>query len=93
MVSVGWREGGLEPCLVTPGEVLSLTVDLGLVGHAFQPGHRIRVQVTSSAFPHLDRNLNTGRCAEAEIRGVVAEQTVHRSRGYPSGIALPVMGS
>ena len=40
-------------------------------------GHRIRVDVSSSNFPRLERNPNTGEPIGRHTHHVVAEQTVH----------------
>lgn len=64
--------------LLVPGEPARLTIDLMAVTHAFRPGHRIRLDVASAAYPHFSRNLNAAvrpeLGGEADIR--VAEQTV-----------------
>jgi hypothetical protein len=70
--------------------IMALTIDLGMVGHAFLEGHRIRLQVTSSAFPHFNRNLNTGMPADIGSDGFVALQRLHRSRRFSSHLVLPV---
>ena len=74
-----------------PGEVYQISVDAGVTSNVFLPGHRIRVEVSSSNFPRFDRNLNTGRSLMAETEVRVAQQTVHHSRKYPSHILLPVV--
>lgn len=89
-VRLRWREGGDEPRFVTPGEVVELRIDLGFVGHAFLPGHKLRLQLTSSAFPHVDRNMNTGGPVGAETEGARAEQKVYRNAKFPSHLRLPV---
>jgi uncharacterized protein len=71
--------------------IIPLVIDLGLVGHAFLVGHRIRLQVTSSAFPHFNSNLNTGQRADMEVEGVIAQQRVHRCRSHASHLMLPVL--
>ncbi len=57
----------------------------------FLPGHRIRLDVTSSDFPNFDRNHNTGGedWAESELR--VARQTVFHDSDRLSVLTLPVM--
>jgi predicted acyl esterase len=69
---------------------VELTLRLGLTAHRFLRGHRIRVHVTSSFFPHLDRNPNTGRSSAVEARLVPARQTVFHDEGRPSRVVLPV---
>lgn len=56
-------------------------VDLWSTGHVFLPGHRIRVQVTSSCFPRWDRN--------PAALAAVAAHTVHHGPPHPSRIVLP----
>ena len=43
-----------------PGKVYELDVDLWATSQVFKKGHRIRVEICSSAFPKFARNLNTG---------------------------------
>jgi hypothetical protein len=57
----------------------------------FAPGHRIRIEVSSSNFPRFDRNLNTGGRNYDESEGVVAHNAVHHSRQYPSKLQLTVV--
>lgn len=59
----------------------------------FQPGHRIRVQVSSSNFPRWDRNLGTGGNNFDETTWVAQRNLVHHSAKYPSHILLPVIPS
>ena len=35
----------------------------------FAPGHRLRIEVSSSNFPLFDRNLNTGRQQLKRVEG------------------------
>ena len=64
---------------------------LGVTANRFRRGHRIRVQVTSSFFPHLDRNPNTGRPSAIETRLVPARQTVFHDASRPSRVILPTV--
>jgi predicted acyl esterase len=54
---------------------------------------RVRLQVTSSAFPHLARNLNTGNPIGDDAAGVVAVNTVHHDAARPSYVELPIQPS
>jgi putative CocE/NonD family hydrolase len=85
-----WREGADKTVLLEPGKMNELTLDLGAVAHVFLPGHRIRLQVTSSAFPAWDRNMNTGNPLGSDASGVVATQIVHHGASSPSALILPV---
>jgi putative CocE/NonD family hydrolase len=80
---------------LTPEEVYELDVELRPTAHTFQADHRIRVQVTSSNFPRIDRNPNQAmRVSEAtEADMQTATQTIHHTESRPSRITLPVMGN
>ena len=54
-------------------------------------GAQWRVEISSSNFPRFDRNLNTGGNNFDETKGVVARNTVHHSRQYPSAIKITVV--
>ena len=43
-----------------PGEPTAFSIGLWDLAHTFLPGHRIRLEISSSNFPRFDRNLNTG---------------------------------
>ncbi|MEZ5346965.1 MAG: CocE/NonD family hydrolase [Pyrinomonadaceae bacterium] len=57
----------------------------------FAPGHRIRIEISSSNFPRFDRNLNTGGRNYDETKGVVANNAIHHSAQYPAEITISVV--
>lgn len=77
--------------LLRPGEVRQVTVNLGNSSIYFKPGHRIRLQVTSSSFPMIDRNHNTGNRIGTDSELRTAHNTVHHNRVYASKLILPVI--
>jgi len=77
--------------LLQPGKVYEYTIDLWSSSNAFLPGHRIRLEVSSSNFPHFDRNLNTGEDTATGSRIEVATQTIYHSARYPSHLVLPII--
>ena len=77
--------------MLTPGEVTRFDIDLQVTGNWFAPGHRIRLEVSSSNFPRFDRNLNTGGNNYDETTWVRARNEVHHSRAFPSHVELPVV--
>ena len=82
---------GIEPVGRTEAghAVWKLEFDLPLTSQAFLPGHRIRVHITSAAFP-LFRHLNTDGDPAWETRWQAAEQTVFHDAERPSHVVLPV---
>jgi uncharacterized protein len=81
----------MAPSPIEPGEVYEYVIDLWATGITFLPGHRIRVDVTSSSHPRWERNLNTGEGAFASSRTEVAHQTIFQDAGRPSRITLTVV--
>ncbi|WP_295245346.1 CocE/NonD family hydrolase [uncultured Brevundimonas sp.] len=86
-----YRNGYDRPAPLTPGQVATVQPTPLTISNTFQPGHRIRVEVTSSNFPKFVRNLNTGGPNETESRGVVADNAVHHAGDDASYIDLPVV--
>ena len=76
--------------LLTPGDVVELRIRMGPTACRFEPGHRIRLEITSSDFPNHDRNHNTGKNDLADTELVVATNAVHHSAAHPSRLVLPV---
>jgi len=89
VIATGGLRARSRGALLTPGEVAELPVELGSVAHVLLPGHRLRVTVTSSWFPLVDRNLNTGGPVGSETDALVATNAVH----WGSRLDLPVRSS
>ena len=86
-----YRLGEHEPTFLVPGQPTELTLRLSVTANRFLRGHRIAVQVTSSFFPHLDRNPNTGRPSAIESKLVPATQSIFHNAARPSRVILPVV--
>ena len=86
-----YREGFTKKVWMEEGGVYQIQVDMDATSNYFAPGHRIRLQVSSSDFPSYERNLNTGGNNYDETEWVIARNTVHHSRQYPSHLILPVI--
>ncbi len=84
-----YREGFTKKVWMKKGEVYKIQIDVDATSNTFKKGHKIRVQVSSSDFPLFERNLNTGGNNYDETEWVVAENTIHHSRKYPSHFILP----
>jgi putative CocE/NonD family hydrolase len=65
-------------------------VRLWPTAHRFKRGHRIRVQVSSGAFPRYARNPGTGEPPAGATRLVAADQEVYHDPAHPSAVILPV---
>ncbi len=91
ILRVRYRNSISEPELMEPGKVYELNIDLGATANVFLPGHRIRLEVSSSNFPRFDRNTNTGGviATEGESDFVTATNTIYHDSAYPSHVVLP----
>jgi len=91
VIRARYRGDEREPELLEPGKPYELALRWAMTGNLFKRGHRIRLQVTSSFFPHVDRNPNTGRPVPHEGKLVPARQTVFHDGSRPSRVILPVI--
>jgi len=91
IIRARYRESRSRPSFLTPGTVYEFTIDLWATSHVFFPGHRIRVEISSSNFPRFDRNLNTGEDQATGTRFQTAQQTIFHDHRYPSHILLPLI--
>jgi putative CocE/NonD family hydrolase len=74
-----------------PDAARCIRIELGATSQAFLPGHRIRVDVSSSNFPRYDPNPNTGQRSLDAPTSVVARQRVLHGPQRPSALLLPVV--
>ena len=91
IVRARFRNGFDRPKLLQPGRVYEYKIQMLPTAVLFQPGHRIRLDVTSSDFPNFDRNHNTGGDDYAEDTFQVARQEVFHGGKWASRVTLPVI--
>jgi uncharacterized protein len=90
VVRLRYRNGIAHPELASPGEIYPVTFTLRPVAYRLQKGHRLGMQVSSSNFPRLARNLNTG---EHEYLGTnirIAHNQIFTGTRQQSVLWLPV---
>jgi putative CocE/NonD family hydrolase len=71
-------------------ELTRAEVALWPTAYLFKRGHRVRVQVSSGAFPRYARNPGTGEPPATATTLRAADQEVHHSPAHASAIILPV---
>lgn len=86
-----YREGFTKKVWMEPDKIYEVTLDLEVTANYFGPGHRIRVEISSSNFPRFDRNLNTGGDNYSETKWATAQNRIHHSAAHPSYLLLPVI--
>jgi putative CocE/NonD family hydrolase len=87
-----YRDGYDKPLVwMEPGKVYKVTLQPLNTSNYFAVGHQLRIEVSSSNFPRFDRNLNTGGNNYDEGKGVIAHNSVHHSKQYPSQLTVTVV--
>lgn len=76
--------------LIKPGEVYQATIELTNTALTFLKGHRVRLIISSSNHPKYALNLNDGGPMYKKGPGLVATNSVHLDRRYPSALILPI---
>jgi putative CocE/NonD family hydrolase len=89
VVRARYRDSLTKPELLEPGKIYRYDLDLWHTGIALGPGHRLRVVISSAAFPNFSRNLNPGGDNQTETTYVLAHQTIYHDAEHPSYILLP----
>lgn len=88
-----YRTSFIEPELLEPDAVYELQLNLWATANVFLPGHRIRLEVSSSNFPRFARNSNTG----GDIVHETADQyrpainRIFHDTTHPSCLILPII--
>jgi hypothetical protein len=91
IIRARFRDSSSGPSPITPDQPYRYTIDLWATSAVFLPGHRIRLEVSSSNFPRFDRNLNTGAPFGEGVEYRNAEQVVFHEAGMTSCVHLPVI--
>jgi len=86
-----YRNSQEKPELGNPGEIYHINVDLWATSNVFLPGHKLRLEVSSSNFPRFDRNLNTGENQARATRMIKATNIVYHDKSRPSALVLPIV--
>lgn len=76
---------------IEPGKVYEYKIALWPTSNLFGAGHQIRLEISSSNFPHYDRNPNTFAKPGTTTTMVTADQTVLHDADHPSRLVLPVV--
>lgn len=88
-----FRDGFEAPRLLVPGEVYDVEIQAFPTSNLFAVGHRIRLDIASSNFPHFDVNPGTGVPAGEASEPVVAINRIHTGGRQPSRLILPIAPS
>jgi putative CocE/NonD family hydrolase len=85
-----YRNQHAKPEFLNPGKVYQVRINLGSVSNLFVEGHRIRLDISSSNFPKLEPNSNTGEPSGKWTRRIKARNTIFFGGSRASYVELPV---
>lgn len=92
VIRARFRRGSKSaPSLIEPGKPYEYEIDLGYVGMVFRKGHAMRLDISSSNFPHLARNSNTGNDPATDTEMKNATQTILHNAEHPSHLELSIV--
>ena len=90
-VRARYRSGFAKGVTLKPGEVVPVDIDLGPTSNLFAKGHRVRVDISSSNWPQIDPNPNTGAPVNTTDGSRKARNTVYMETRRHSHIELPIV--
>jgi predicted acyl esterase len=91
IVQARYRHSPDREELLSPGSIDTFEIDLWSVAQAFAPGHRIRLDISSSNSPRFEANPNTGEPFRKHTHTRTARQTVYHDADRASCLLLPVL--
>jgi putative CocE/NonD family hydrolase len=83
-----YRNSFTAPELLEPGAVYELQLNLWATANVFLPGHRIRIEVSSSNSPRFDRNSITSETVDQYQPAI---NRVFHDAAHPSRLILPII--
>ncbi len=86
-----YRDSWEDPQLMQPGKIYQVSIEAFPTSNFFAVGHRLRIDISSSNFPHFDLNFNTGEAEGLATRSNVAHNSVWMDRERPSHVMLPIV--
>jgi putative CocE/NonD family hydrolase len=91
IVRARYRTSFKKPALIKPGVICEYDINVSNTANQFRKGHKIRLEISSSAFPYFLKNQNTGKDIGTDMESIVAEQKIYHDRQYPSYVELPIL--
>ncbi|MDN7180306.1 CocE/NonD family hydrolase [Caballeronia sp. SEWSISQ10-4 2] len=80
-----------EPEFLESGRICEIKIEPFATANLFKRGHRIRLDISSSNFPHFDVNPNSGESPALARAPRIAVNTVYLGTDNPSHLVLPIV--
>jgi uncharacterized protein len=85
-----YRQGWDREEFMQAGEIYPIIIEPFATSNLFRAGHQLRIDISSSNYPHFDRNPNTGE-PEGDSRHIrVARNRIYLGGEHASRLLLPV---
>jgi putative CocE/NonD family hydrolase len=91
ILRVRYRRSWERPELLRAGEIVAVKVEAFPTSNLFKRGHKIRIDVSSSNFPHFDVNPNTGAAEGSGLTRNIARNTLYLDKHRASHVILPIV--
>jgi uncharacterized protein len=91
ILRVRYRDSWERPSPMMPDEVYAITIELFPTSNLFASGHQLRLDISSSNFPHFDVNSNSGEPEGAMEHPRTARNQIFTDAAHPSHVILPVI--
>ncbi|MGB5345807.1 MAG: CocE/NonD family hydrolase [Woeseia sp.] len=85
-----YRKGWDRETRMKAGKVYAVRIEPFATSNLFQVGHRLRIDISSSNYPHFDINPNTGAAGGYPSEARVATNRVYLGGKHASRVLLPV---
>ena len=91
LLRLRYRDSWEAPTVLEPGRPYAITVAMFPCANLFKRGHRLRLDLAGSNFPHFDVNPNSGEPEGSMERPRRAVTTIFVDAARPSHLVLPVI--
>jgi uncharacterized protein len=91
LLRLRYRDSWEAPTLLEPGRPYAVTVEMFPCANLFKRGHRLRLDLAGSNFPHFDVNPNSGEPEGSMEHPRCARTTIFVDTARPSHLVLPVI--
>jgi putative CocE/NonD family hydrolase len=85
-----YRDGWDHEAQMAEGDVYAIRIEPFATSNIFQAGHRLRIDISSSNYPHFDINPNTGAPEGHPSEPRIARNRVHLGPTHRSSVCLSI---
>jgi predicted acyl esterase len=90
IVRAKYRDNRTHPELLVSGEKVEVDINLWSTSYMFNPGHKIRLAISSSNYPRFSANPNNGDLIFTNNDTYIANNTIYLDSNHQSYVTLPI---